>query len=469
MNTTYTIGDTFYLDEVSFSSGALVLKQGGVSYWINGTVGANATVTIEDWFGDDSPELIVLDVTSSLVFTQTLYVGAMGEPQRVTGAQSYSWNGGTNVFTFTTNSPSEVIISWESGTFAYSFYGVYNETYGTPEIYGCNVTAYFIGNVTDTFEVNGTHNYYPDIKPLYFWFDLVTPREYWLGDSEDISSIHIFDEELTTYTINFYDLAGVLDDYPFVEAQRYVNGTLHTVEKRRVDVERKIVMSLVNGVKYNLIIQNGATYTFGDLLMTSITTVQLTLKGIEFPREVELTYKYVRVYGTRSWDVSGTGNITITYEDTLELTTDVDIYINYRNGTNAYNTTIAADSFNHVWTSALNNTDYAVICDINHQRYGEYDWRQYFPRTFSEPPWGLGFLGTLPFDTSIIIPMFLILFVAGCFSQVNAEVGAFMAVLTAIILTYMGWINISAGYLITAFCLAILMGIIYAKRKVHPY
>jgi len=31
------------------------------------------------------------------------------------------------------------------------------------------------------------------------------------------------------------------------------------------------------------------------------------------------TYKYVRIYGDRALGAGGTGNITITYQDTLEM------------------------------------------------------------------------------------------------------------------------------------------------------
>lgn len=358
--------------------------------------------------------------------------------------------------------------------YKYNLYGVYDEDTGLFNPIGCNVTAYYIdGTVTETFLVNGSYLYESESLLQYFNFNLTNTRQYWLGSTETSGDIHIFevfDDSTTVYTIAFLDLAGALEDYPFVEAQRYVNGTLYTVEKRKVDVDKKIVMALKNGEKYTIVIQDGSSYTFGDLLMTSTTTITLTLKGVDFPKETLLTYKYVRIYGTRAWGVAGTGNITITYQDTLELTTSVKIDINYKNGTNAYTHTETDDSFNHVWASALNNTDYAVVCTITHERYGSYSWKQYFPRTFSDAPWGLDWLGTsLPFATSTIIPMFLILFVAGCFSQINAEVGAFSAVVTALILTYMGWINIPAGALVTAFSLVILMAIIYSKRRVQVY
>jgi len=200
--------------------------------------------------------------------------------------------------------------------------------------------------------------------------------------------------------------------------------------------------------------------------MTDTTTIQLTLKSIQFPKETLFTYAYVRIYGDRGFGIPN-GNISITYQDTLSQTVDVEIYMNYKNGTNVYNATETADSFVHTWNSALNNTDYATVCNINHTRYGVFVWRQYFPQEFSDPPWSLSFLGSLPFDTNIIIPSLIILMIGGCFTVINAQVGAFMAVITAIILTYLGWIPIPAGYLITAFALAILMAIVYSKRRVR--
>lgn len=354
-------------------------------------------------------------------------------------------------------------------TYEYTFLGLYNEVTGLRDG-AVNVTAQFLeGYYPETFEVNGTYVYQHSQKPVYFRFNLTNYREYWLGSDEDTATIYIFDDSTTAYTIAFYDLAGVLSTYPFVEAKRYVNATLRIVEKQKVDVEKKAVIKLINGDLYTLVVTDGRTYTFGDLRVTDDTTIQLTLKGLEFPKETLMTYKNVRIYGTRAWDPSGTGNITITYQDVLNKTTSVKIDINYRNGTNAYTDTETSDSFNHIWASALNNTDYAVVCTITHEKYGSWEWKQYFPRTFSTAPFGLDFLGTLPFVTSTIIPAMLILFVAGAFSEINAEVGAFMGVVTALILTYMGWINIGAGYLVTAFCLAILMALVYSKRRVQMF
>jgi len=355
---------------------------------------------------------------------------------------------------------------------AWTFKGVFDEDTGLLKPVASravNVTAYYgDGSSPITFLVNGTYVFGTGSTPLYFHFNTSSPRQYWLSDAEEPGTLYIFDTSLTAYTISFLDLAGVLASHPFVEVERYINGSLTIVEKRKVDLEDKIQASLKQGTKYTLTIRNGVSYVFGELLFTSDTTIVLTLKGIEFPKETLMIYKYVRVYATRAFGTPN-GNITIFFQDTQGLTDYVHIYINYKNGTNIFYGKVimgSATSFSYTYTSALNNTDYALTLTIEHERYGTYDWKQYFPRTHSTAPWGLDWLGTLPFATNIILPSILIIFAAGAFSQINAEIGGFMAVVVAAALTYLGWIPIPAGYLITAFCLAVFMALVYAKRKV---
>jgi len=355
--------------------------------------------------------------------------------------------------------------------YQYGFHGLFDENSGllkTESERAVNVTAHYTDKTSETFEVNGTYIYNTTLIPLYFHVELGTAdREYWLGIEEVNINIYLFNGTLTSYTLSFLDLAGVLDTNPIVEAQRYINGSLMTMEKRKVDVENKITMSLINGVKYNIIIRDGASYTFGDLLMTSTTTIQLTLKSIQFPKETLLTYKYVRIYGTRVFDMPN-GTIIITYQDTLNMTASVELYINYKNGTTVFSGTAYGNSWSYEWANAMNDTDYAVVCIIDHGKYGVYSWKQYFPQHLSSMPWGLDWFGkSLPFNTAYIIPALLILFVGGCFGAINAEVGAFLMVITAVIIAYMGWLPISGTVLVTAFTFAIIMGIIYAKRKVQ--
>jgi hypothetical protein len=352
--------------------------------------------------------------------------------------------------------------------YLFIFYGLFNEDTGL--LYDAseravNVTAHFTTgeNMTYTFEVNGTYSLGIFYKPLYFKFDLVNNREYWLGEDENTAVIYIFNVTSTVYTIDFIDLAGALNDYPFVSAKRYVNGTAHIVEKRKVDVEKKIIMALKNGEKYTITIQDGSSYEYGDLLVTSETTITLTLKGIEFPQNVILAYRYVRLYAERHNNYT---SISLLYQDLRTDTENVSCEINYRNGTSAYTSTQYTNTFNVTWTSANENITYFVAMDAVHNEFGTINYRATMYRTFSEQPWGLGFLGSIPaVNTADIIPSVLILFVAAVFSKVNAYVAAFMATGFALFFAWYGWISIPAGLLVAALFMAIIMALIAKKER----
>ena len=352
---------------------------------------------------------------------------------------------------------------------AYIFTGVYDERTGVlnpPSQRAVNVTAHFTNQASETFEVNGSYFYNPTGTPRYFVFNLTNNREYWLRDSETSGEIYIFDASTTVYTISFLDLAGVLDEYSFVSAKRYINGTLRTIEKRKLDVEKKVVMSLINGVKYDIIVSDGASYTFGDLLMTSIETVTLTLKGLEFPERIILGYKYVRVYATRNM-TSGTP-ITVFYEDTLIQTNHVDIKVYFQsNDSVAWSDTRYTATFVADWYGSDNVTDYWCEVTINHAKFGIMHYSQVLPRIFSSNPWGLDFLGVLPFATNLLIPSFIVLCVAAVFSRLSIVAGMFAFVSTATILAYIGWLPIGPEVLVIAWALVILAALAYSKRTAY--
>lgn len=369
------------------------------------------------------------------------------------------------ISSFTTNT---VTVTWG---FRYSIYGVYNEDTGllnSPLYRASNVTVYFSDHQT-SFIVNGSYTYVPSTKPLYFDFSIKTPtngtysRQYWLSPNDVSQNISIFDADVEIYTVKFLDYAGVLKDYPYISAKRSINGTLFTVEKRMIDEELKVVMQLKYLQRYTLTLGDDAEYIFGDVEFGTEPIISLIVKGIDFPKGYDFTYKYLRIYGFRVFGPVS-GNITIHYLDTLNKTYSVQLQFCYQNLSVITTYVSTSSSFSYTWSSAGNHTSYWVIATINHQTYGTTEWKQYFPRGMSDKPWGLGFLGSLPFDTAILIPALIIIFVAGCFSVINAYMGVFFTVVVAILLTYMGWIPIPASALVTGFMLAIL-GVLAYYRK----
>lgn len=359
--------------------------------------------------------------------------------------------------------------SGEGSTGNYTLYGPFDEDSGVWLNETVLVTAYYTqsGMSPMRFYLNGQYGFNMTVKPQYFRFTFSdnSTREYWMDPSESTTQIYVFKSDTIPYTINFFDTTGILSRYPYITIKRYVNGTLFTVEKRKVDSYKSILANLVYTRTYQIILGNElTTYVFGDLTMTSQTGIQLVLRGVDFPEETLFLQKYVRVYGLRNDTV-----ITIYYEDTKLVTTSVDITINSGNLAEVYSTTIYSNSFTLEWNEALHNIDYQVTVVIHHGTYGDLTWKQYFIGGNTEPPFSLAFLGDWNFDSTFLIPALLILCVAGSFSKLNAEVGAILMVITAIILTSMGWIPIPAGMLVTAMVLAILMGLMYAKRRVTIY
>lgn len=428
----------------SYSGGGGSLSSAGVGAWFNITLNATGLSWLNIGVGN----------TTSLTLRS----------QEDIDASPPSFNEYLN---FNSADPQLTVTYTENGPYFYDFHGVYDEATGA-YLGAVNVTAYFNSSSTLTFQVAGDKTKGFSAVPTYCLYDL-SPlnREYWFTPNENATTLYIYNDAATNYVINFLDYTGVLRNYPFVTAKVNVEGIFVVVEKRKADTQNSVTMNLVNGRKYQIEVGDGVTsYVYGDILMTAATAVQLTLRGADFPKETLLMYKYVRIYGLRNF--TSPSGISLIYQDTQSLTTSVDISINLQNGTTVYSTSSTAQTFTVTWTSAANATSYFMDVTVHHSVYGDLTWRQIFlGRGVTSAPWTLSWMGSLPFDTAYLLPALIILFAAGCFSVLNAEVGAILLVITAIILSWMGWVPISGGALVAGLFLAILMALIYNKRRVQ--
>ena len=357
-----------------------------------------------------------------------------------------------------------------SGIGNYTFYGLNDEDSGIHTNETVYVTAYY--NIPNTyperFLVNGSYGYNTTVAPMYFSYNLSSNgvREYWLSNGETNVfnySLYVFNaSSLTNVAITFRDLTGSLNSYDMCSVQRYVNGSLMTMDKRKVDVTDQVVFNVKPYTLYNVKISDGATYTFGDVNMLS-TTIELVLKGIEFPQSVILANQYIRFWGYRD-----NNTITVNYEDTQNTTTSVYFKINYANGTTVYSATHTGESqFQDSWTDAIANVTYYLTGTIV-TSYGTMTASQIFSGSLGGlSPWSLEFLGTFPsgIDSSQIIPAIFILFTFGIFSVLNAYLGAFLGTVVYAFFAFMGWMNVNAGIIVAAFAFSIILGITFAKRR----
>jgi hypothetical protein len=371
--------------------------------------------------------------------------------------------------------------------YSYTFNGPYDEKTAAYLSTNATVIVHFNDGVTssDVFNVGVdtgyTYVYTPASQPQYFEYNVYNLtgigdniyREYWLNTNEPSGTYNIYvPSSLATYTINFADYVGTLKTYPFVLAQINIDGTYYTVDKMPVDSQNSVVMDLLVGNRYRILLSDGvAQIVYGDIFTTSTLGIQLVLRGVDFPQQTLLLYQYVHAYAIRDF-LNPTGSITVSYGDTTNKTNNVTITI-----TDSATSAVAFASvfsgvgnqtFSYSWIYADNATSYEVTVAINHQTFGVFNYKQYLLGEYAKPsePFSLDFLGSgFPISTAVLIPALLIIFVAGCFSELTSEVATILTTIVAIILSAMGWIPITQGAIITALALSVMAGIVAARRR----
>lgn len=381
-------------------------------------------------------------------------------------------------------------------TYQYQFYGPYLEsntfellTLADDSPANVTITVHY-ANQTEAFVMNGVlgeanYLYNTTIIPTYFSYDVTdnttTPstvmhREYWL-DADETGGTQwvLLSHDLVTtsfYIFNFNNIRA-FDAGAFLVA-RIVTGfpESHIVERRVIDNLGDIALELLPNTDYELSIEavSGSAYSFSRI-NTVTTVITLNAPSSAFPEATLLMYPYVTFYGYRTC-ASPYGSIVIQYNDSKAQTNSFTATITDPLGNIAYTYTVAAtDTVNLIWNSAVNSTIYSVTVSVDHGLYGDVSWKQTFPNQAGDSPslFSFSFLGNWAFDTKYIFPALIILFIACCFSVLNAEVGAVLATIAGIVLAYMGWLPIPAGALISAFSLAILMALVYNKRRMAGY
>jgi hypothetical protein len=244
------------------------------------------------------------------------------------------------------------------------------------------------------------------------------------------------------------------------------------VQRAPVDVNKAVQVASVYGQTYNVIItgnQGSGTYTysFGDLLFSTVTPISLTLNGIGFPSNVQLAYQYNRCNAERTPSTDYTA-ITTNYQDTSGYIANVTVTICDETGAVVYtNSYLDTTDFTDTWLNAQANITYTESVSVNSIEYGAISYAYTLPAKGSaqSDPWYLP-LGTISeFDIGSIIPMAAIGICFFLFTPKNAYLGGVLAAAVAAVEVYMGWININIGFIMGAFIFSVLAGITYVKRR----
>jgi len=338
-----------------------------------------------------------------------------------------------------------------------------------------NVTAHFESLEDLTFPVSASRTIFFCVTPLFFsWQVEIDHRIFYPRESGDTISLFVPDEPHYVYVFTVRDYAGIVDETAYLECYKIVGATKYLVD-------RDYVLGAINGVaipmhyggSYELVLNTSEyEYIFGWFLASSTLEQTLTVKSIDFPTNIKLTYIYITAYAYRSEDMT---SITTDYVNNLLDTVSVDLYVVYTNGTIANSTSSGADYVHWVWNTADNLTDYIVYVDATSASLGLVTYRQVLIHFVGvNSPFDLSYLGTFPggLDAGTIIPVAIILFVAIAFSTITVPLGMFMVVITAAIERYLGWyaitpygINADLELLAIIGSLVVLYGLYQASRR----
>jgi hypothetical protein len=366
----------------------------------------------------------------------------------------------------------------------YNFEGPYSEGSGSVLANNATVTIHFTNTYDGYVSFRNTYNYTTTTNiPSSFEFSYndsgtVVTREYWLNSTEQVNggTFKFFvDTDATTVSVNIFNFKNIaaFSSGAFLVVKNKLSYPLgeYVLEKILIDNlgDASLCISLYKTYEISIESTDGeALYVFGDITTVS-SAITLTIPAMAFPESTLLQYPYVTFYGTRNLD---SNSITLYYNDTKEQTESFSAVFTDSGGTTVYSYSVDdTDSLVLNWTLADDSETYYVAVTVDHALYGDLSWTQTFYKEGGSDTalFSLSFLGDWSFNTAYILPALIVLFIACCFSVLNAEAGALLATIAAIALTLLGWLPIPAGMLVSAFAFSILMALVYAKRRASMY
>jgi hypothetical protein len=269
------------------------------------------------------------------------------------------------------------------------------------------------------------------------------------------------------YQFNIKDYSNILTADSYLEFNKVVSGTSRLVGSQ-------IIKNTLNGVPlawsygsvYEVVIRVGSTdYSQGYIQAGDDYSVNILLKAFTFTQTAQLSYKYVLVEATRpsSTQIVFAWNNTLT--PTYNITSGL-ITVKYRNGTQATNSTISAESGSFTWNSAVNVTDYKVLTEIVHEYLGAVNYEKVLSgseASASDFPSldALGSLGAVPMGSLLAVGSLFI--IGGSVSFASVPLGAFSMVALAGFYAYRGVMTFSDTFIWTLIGLVAL--IFLASRR----
>jgi hypothetical protein len=175
-----------------------------------------------------------------------------------------------------------------------------------------------------------------------------------------------------------------------------------------------------------------------------------------------MQYKYLRFWVTRP----SSTEIQVNYQDTNNQTVSVDYTITASNGTTVFSASHSEDWFTDLWAGADSNVTYYISATVIQSTFGTSTFNQILLRSgASTNPVDLSFLGDWPVDAAQVFWVLIVLIIFGCFSVLNAYIGAFAGVASAAVFVWLGWLTVPSGGIVAAFSVVCMIAITFYKRR----
>jgi len=349
-------------------------------------------------------------------------------------------------------------------TSAYLFrlYGAYNEL----GLRDGNISVSFFRPTQErlNFTLDGQYNATSEADTrMVFHFDLGNnySRVFYVGDTTYMD-IYVFkpSQPYYIYYFSIIDYVGITNGY--LETILNINGTDRIVERWRLDVLNDIPFTLSWGVAYKIRITcDQGTYDYGIYVAGATSEFTLAVTSNMFPPSATHIGN-ITINANRTQ----AHTIQLNYTDTENQTDWVQVQIFDLTGTSAlYSTNNTGSTHQISWGNANNATDYRLEVLASHQVRGIIRWSVVLPalEAARSNPFDFDVLGTFPFESSQLIGMVITGFTFATFSARSKEIGVFTGVMVAIILTAIGFLNISWAWLTVTFAIAIIT--IFSMRK----
>jgi hypothetical protein len=310
-------------------------------------------------------------------------------------------------------------------------------------------------------------------RPTNFVWNISDPsvgytRTYAIQNGASFEEFWIYlpnpNEVANAYSFRVTDLVGLHD--PYLEISFSVGGYSRIVSRMRVDTANinPSVCYLTQGHTYmRTIVCDEGSYSWGDWVADASLTQTLFVTPAQFPKSyvgLNISVNAIRVNDTY---------VQVTYNDYGLSTSDVNFTISKQELSGAltpeYTYSASGNTAVLNWYGADNASDYSCSV-VASTSSGGYTW--VLPAPIGGGSSAFSYLDNIfpdsPIPASQWIGLAILAFTFGAFSYATMYSGAVITVVTAAVLAYIGFLNVSSTIIAMTMCLVILLVVAHGKQ-----